>query len=182
MLCISDKGRGAVVYIIKRAVQSLKWVCQQFPRLFIYTTFNRELLNVKIPDIMKDFFLITKLQRQICTYMEGNRNPIHTADFFWALRPYMALHRIELRDHGITLHSFSSNKKRSDVIDSDQVLGISICRNGMLMLFLSNGDICILSRHSSACKRVRIYRQKFLHIILIEIQLCFWRLKEQFLY
>lgn len=125
--------------------------------------------------------MITKLKRQINALLERNMAPIHTADLFWELRPYMAIHRIELTDHGIILPPLSS-KDTSVSIDSDQVACISVCRNGVLMLFLFNGKICMLSRHSSTRKQISVYQQEFFHLILMEIQLRFWALRELLLY
>lgn len=129
---------------------------------------------------MMEFFLVTKLRRRIAACLAGALTPVHVADLFWELRPYMASHEIKLTDRGIILPALSSGSS-PEVIYSDDVLALSSSRRGVLMLLLRNGDACLLSGQSSSRKRIHLCHQTFFRLACTEIGLRLWVLKESLL-
>lgn len=129
---------------------------------------------------MMELFLVIKLRRRIAACLEGNLTPVHAADLFWELRPYMASHEIELTDRGIILPALSSGNS-PEIICSDDVLALSSNRRGVLTLLLRNGDVCLLSGQSPARKRIHLCHQTFIRLACTEIGLRLWMLRESLL-
>lgn len=166
-LCVSDKGRGAVVYIVKvgRPEPQYKYI-SSFHASFCYISL-RKLEDIFNSEQMKSLFLTTQFGSLMSAYLSGNLSPVSPAELFWQLRPFIPIHRIRLLDNGFAFLPKDYSERPDvppeyeEVVYMGEVLSIMIRRNQAIMLLLNDGSLLLLSRVSFVRKRFKVYPQMY---------------------